>query len=128
VTEEARIQRDGVNLLKTLGWTVYTLSQGYRKAKGGTRMTPGLPDVWAFHGPKRLSLWWEVKPEAEKSRLEKLRTRPGPIPRSLVNDWKRAHAQWQFGQSCRAVGHPYAYGTVADLLTELRRLGFSVGA
>lgn len=126
MTEEALIQRDGVAFLRTLGWQVYTLSQGYRKERGGTRQSAGLPDVWAFHPVKQLTLWWEVKPAKEMARLEKLRTRKPPIPKSLVNDWKRAHAQHRFGQLCRQTQHPYAYGTVTDLMDELRTMGFQL--
>lgn len=126
MTEEGGIEKAGIDLLQRLGWTTYKLSQGYRKERGGTRQSAGLPDVWAFHPVKQLTLWWEVKPAKEMARLEKLRTRKPPIPKSLVNDWKRAHAQHRFGQLCRQTQHPYAYGTVADLMDELRRLGFAL--
>ncbi len=126
MTEEGRIERDIRSLLGSLGWTVYKLSQGYRKARGGTRMTPGIPDLWAFHTAKQLTLWVEVKPPKEMVRLEKLRTRKPPIPKSYHNDWKRAHAQHRFGELCRQTGHPYAYGGIPEVLTELRRLGFAL--
>ncbi len=42
---EAKISRDVCNLLRTLGGTIYSTEQGYRKERGGTRTTPGIPDL-----------------------------------------------------------------------------------
>lgn len=42
---EAVIQRNIVKFLRTIGGAVWVTSQGYRKEPGGTRMTPGLPDL-----------------------------------------------------------------------------------
>lgn len=123
---ESEEQKAIVGLLTATGWQVYSLSQGYRKEKGGTRMSPGIADLFAFHPAKKLTLWVEVKPEKEKVRLEKLRTRKTPIPKSLVNDWKRAHAQHRFGQLCHQTGHPYAYGGMRDVADVLRSLGFGL--
>jgi hypothetical protein len=46
---EAMIQRDITNFLKMIGCAVYSTSQGYRKERGGTRTTPGIPDLIVFH-------------------------------------------------------------------------------
>lgn len=123
---EDRHQRQMVALLSSLGWRVYTLSQGYRKEKGGTRMSPGIPDLYALHPSKQLTLWVEVKPPKEATRLAKLLTRTGLIPKSLINDLKRARAQAQFRHLCEATGQPYCYGTLPELLACLRALGFGL--
>ena len=124
---EGDIQRMIVILLRTLGWTVYSLSQGYRKEKGGTRMSPGIPDLYAFHKAKGLTLWVEVKTPKELARLDKLLTRVD-IPRSYVRDYRRALAQAAFGELCRAVGQPYVRGGTEEVVGVLRSLGFKVGA
>lgn len=124
---EAEIQRMIVIMLRMLGWTVYSLSQGYRKEKGGTRQTPGLPDLFAFHRVRQVTLWVEVKPPREQRRLAKLLAR-SDVPRSAVRDVKRARAQQVFRELCAATGQPYAYGDVGDVMGVLRALGFRVGA
>ena len=56
---EAQIQKEIVVFMKTLGFACWETSQGYRKERGGTRMTPGIPDLYFIgHG---LGLWCEVK-------------------------------------------------------------------
>lgn len=115
-----------VALLSSLGWRVYSLSQGYRKEKGGTRQSPGLGDLWCCHPAKRLTLWVEVKPPKEAARLAKLLSRTGPIPKSYLNDLKRARAQATFRHLCEASGQPYCYGTLPELLVVLRALGFGL--
>lgn len=76
---EAEVQAGLVRLFRACGGVVYSTSQGYRKERGGTRMTPGLPDLVVFfpRGTGRL-LFFEVK-------------RPGG---------KRSPAQEQFGKLC----------------------------
>jgi len=57
---ERDIQRSIVQWLKAQGWNVWQTSQGYRPQPGGTRMTRGLPDLYAVnlrHG----AIWIEVK-------------------------------------------------------------------
>lgn len=119
-------QREMVALLGSLGWRVYSLSQGYRKERGGTRQSAGLPDIFCFCPAKRLTLWIEVKPPKEAQRMAKLLARTGPIPKSYANDLKRARAQAQFRHLCEATGQPYCYGTLPELLVVLRSLGFGL--
>ena len=45
---EKEIQKQIVRFLNLRGWWVYSTSQGYRKERGGTRMTPGLSDLLAL--------------------------------------------------------------------------------
>lgn len=35
-------------LLRMVGWAVWSLEQGYRAERGGTRQTAGLPDIVAI--------------------------------------------------------------------------------
>ena len=60
--KEAVIQRDIVAFLRSIGCAVYVTSQGYRKEPGGTRMTPGLPDLFVV-GRDGKWTWAEVKNE-----------------------------------------------------------------
>ena len=57
---EAEIQKHIIELLRDkLEFNVWETSQGYRKDPGGTRMTPGIPDlIIAGHGH---TLFVEVK-------------------------------------------------------------------
>lgn len=57
---ERTIQRQIVQALRAAGWAVWSTSQGYRSAPGGTRMAPGLPDLYCRH-PRRGAVWIEVK-------------------------------------------------------------------
>ena len=64
---EAQIQREIVVFLRDkLGFAVWETSQGYRKDRGGTRTTAGIPDLYVLgHGR---ALWVEVKDTKGKLR------------------------------------------------------------
>jgi hypothetical protein len=68
-------QADGVQLLRSIGATVYVLGTVRRATDyHGTMQTPGLPDVQAFL-PRRLAhqprlLMWEVKRTGGRIRAE----------------------------------------------------------
>lgn len=70
-----------VQLYKTLGCKVWSLSQGYRpggKRHGTTRQTKGLPDLWVVPPRARLAEqqrypWWqETKRDGGKQSPEQL--------------------------------------------------------
>ena len=42
---EARLSRDVRDLLTQAGFAVWSSEQGYRKDRGGTRTSPGIPDL-----------------------------------------------------------------------------------
>src|SRR5512147_2896733 len=65
---EAQIQAAIAKLLTVAGFAVYSTSQGYRAAPGGTRMTPGLPDLYAVHPRRGLAIWIECKAPGGKLR------------------------------------------------------------
>ena len=43
--KESEISREIRKLLRSLGGSVYTTEQGYRRDRGGTRTSPGIPDL-----------------------------------------------------------------------------------
>lgn len=42
---EAQLSKDVQAFLKQRGFAVWSTEQGYRKERGGTRQTPGIPDL-----------------------------------------------------------------------------------
>ena len=46
---EAIVSRDVRKFLTQIGCAVYSSEQGYRKERGGTRQTPGIPDLIVIH-------------------------------------------------------------------------------
>jgi hypothetical protein len=64
---EKEIQRQIVHYLRLKGWTVWQTSQGYRSAPGGTRMTPGLPDLYCLHAVEG-AIFIEVKRPGQQAR------------------------------------------------------------
>jgi hypothetical protein len=42
---ESAISREIVTFLRSLGFAVWSVEQGFRKERGGTRQTPGIPDL-----------------------------------------------------------------------------------
>jgi hypothetical protein len=59
---ERAIQREIVDFLKAIGCAVYQTSQGYRKEPGGTRMTPGIPDLYVVGPRAKHQMAWERAP------------------------------------------------------------------
>ena len=63
---EAQISREIQDFLKMLGFWVWSTEQGFRKERGGTRQTPGIPDLIVMgHGRH---FYVEVKNEKGKLR------------------------------------------------------------
>lgn len=56
---EAKISLDIRDVMGQAGFVVWTTEQGYRKERGGTRMSPGIPDL-IIAGHSR-TLFVEVK-------------------------------------------------------------------
>jgi hypothetical protein len=46
---EADIQKNVKEFLRQIGCAVYDTSQGYRRDPGGTRTSPGIPDLIVIH-------------------------------------------------------------------------------
>lgn len=69
VRREAKISREITDFLKLIGHVVYSTEQGYRPARGGTRTTPGIPDLLVFGtGPELPFFFIEVKAPGGKMR------------------------------------------------------------
>lgn len=67
---EAQISKEIQTFMKALGFSVWSVEQGFRKERGGTRQTPGIPDLWIMgHG---LGVWCEVKRPKGKLRDSQL--------------------------------------------------------
>lgn len=64
---EREIQRQIVSYLKARGFAVWQTSQGHKHPTGakGLRITPGIPDLYAFH-PRHGALWIECKRPGEE--------------------------------------------------------------
>lgn len=68
---EAQISREVAELLRMFGFAVWSTEQGYRKERGGTRQTPGIPDLIVI-GEGRL-LFVEMKgPKGRLRRSQKV--------------------------------------------------------
>ena len=70
---EAKVSLEIREFLKTIGCAVYSTEQGYRNPKtagrGGTRTTPGIPDLLVFGtGPELPFFFCEVKAPGGKLR------------------------------------------------------------
>ena len=63
-TKERVISREIDDFLRMIGCAVYSTEQGYRKERGGTRTTPGIPDKIVIH--PQAWLFVEVKNEHGK--------------------------------------------------------------
>lgn len=59
--KESQISREIDRFLTMIGGTVYSLEQGYRKERGGTRQTPGIPDKFVCFPSERVWTWAEIK-------------------------------------------------------------------
>ena len=66
--KESVISREIIDFLKLMGSGVYSTEQGFRRDRGGTRQTPGIPDLIVF-GPEECPFFFiEVKREGGKLR------------------------------------------------------------
>ena len=62
VKGEAKVSLEIQKFLKLMGCAVYSTEQGFRRDKGGTRQTPGIPDLLVFGiGPELPFFFIEVK-------------------------------------------------------------------
>ena len=62
---ESEISRDIDRVLKQIGCSVYSTEQGYRKERGGTRTSPGIPDKIVIHP----DAWTFAEVKTEKGKL-----------------------------------------------------------
>ena len=113
---EAAVQAKVMTYLRLRGCHVMTTSQGYRKEPGGTRMTPGIPDllVWLPNG--RMG-WFEVKShDGMLMTARMLGKHAKDVNSSALSNWRRVMAQEEFARRCRAGGVPYARGGLEEAI------------
>ena len=111
---EAVVQREVIVYLRLKGCTIYSTSQGYRVEPGGTRMTPGIPDLLVWFPDGRMG-WFEVKPHDGQLLYNRLVTKEAKdVNASSLKDWKRVQAQEVFARRCVLGGVPYGRGGLAE--------------
>lgn len=129
--------------LTYLGFRIWDTSQGVRgkrddngkwRSQGGTRTTPGLSDLIAFHQKRGIVLFFEVKPPGAARVARNILLRPpSSIPQSQVHMYRNAKAQQEFGEVVQAVQERwqfavrYGYGSLPELVAALREV-FPVAA
>lgn len=62
---ESQISREVQRFLRSIGGAVYSTEQGYRKDRGGTRTSAGIPDLIVFFD----EAWTFAELKTEKGRL-----------------------------------------------------------
>lgn len=65
---EATVSAEIREFLAIIGCACYSLEQGWRKDPGGTRQTPGIPDLVVF-GPDRFPFFGWIEVKAGKGKL-----------------------------------------------------------
>lgn len=93
---ESEVGEQVRDMLKRLGWLVYSLPQGRV-----TRQTPGLPDLWAMHPAGRPPFWVELKT-------------PTGIP---------SREQVKFAGLCQMAGTGYVIGGTVAVRDHLVKIG-----
>lgn len=98
---ERQISKEIIKFLRKIGCAVWDLGQGYRGERGGTRQTPGLPDLFVVH-PSGVWTWAELKTAKGKLRPSQEVFRDtcieAEIPWAL---WRSVEDSWEW---CVEVG------------------------
>ena len=104
--KEREIQREIVTFLRTIGCAVYETSQGYRKEPGGTRMTPGIPDLYVVGPHTKASIvgrteapwtWAEVKtPKGQLSPAQEVFRATSKIAHLPWQLWRDVDDAWRW--------------------------------
>lgn len=114
---ERDLQRQIVRLFALAGCVVYDTSQGYRPQPGGTRMTPGLPDLLVF------------LPVVDGTGIGffEVKTPDGLAlhRRGLARGEKRAMHQALFQKRCRERGIPHGLGGMEEAYQFLASVGLA---
>lgn len=123
---EAALELQVSALFTAAGGAVYKCSQGYRKERGGTRMTPGLADLEIFFPAIGRLAKFEVKTtEGLRDHERLIELTLNEIPKSKARDWQRAHAQASYRRRCEATATPYGIGGMHEARELLLRLGLA---
>jgi hypothetical protein len=100
--KEAQIQMEIVRFLRTVGCSVYDTSQGYRKERGGTRTSAGIPDLIVIHP----SAWTFAELKTPKGKMSTAQTgfrlacEEAGIPWAL---WRSVHDAWEWAKAAGIV-------------------------
>lgn len=113
-------QRAVKQLLTLAGFVLYDTSQGYRKERGGTRMTPGLADLVLFHPRLKRSGFFEVKTIAGAALHNRALLGKGS-PKEIA----RARAQQRFMDLCLEAELVYGFGGIDAAWRMLEVLGLA---
>ena len=85
---EEKVSRAVQNLIAVVGGMVWNTEQGYRKERGGSRCTPGLPDMLVFVGGHFTFV-----------ELKAGRNKPNPAQLRFRDECWRAGISWQLWYS-----------------------------
>jgi hypothetical protein len=102
VKPEALLSRDVQRALKQIGCSVYSTEQGYRKERGGTRTSAGIPDLIVIHP----SAWTFAELKTPKGKLSTAQTgfmlacEEAGIPWAL---WRSVHDSWEWAKAAGIV-------------------------
>ena len=66
---EAKVSLEIRKFLQMFGCSVYSTEQGYRREKGGTRQTPGIPDLLVFNAAKSKVPFFFIEVKGPKGKL-----------------------------------------------------------
>ena len=109
VKPEAKVSLEIRNFLKMIGCAVYSTEQGYRRERGGTRQTPGIPDLLVFNAAKSRVPFFFVEVKGPKGKLRE--------------------SQVEFQVECERTGVPYLVAhDVRDVYDFLESRGDIVSA
>lgn len=102
---EAQVSREIRDFLRTIGWSVWSTEQGFRAERGGTRTTPGIPDL--ITAGMGMTLLIEVKgPRGHLS----------PAQRDFGARWKENGGRWICARSSAEVfDYLVALGVVQEV-------------
>ena len=108
-----------VKTITTAGGECYRLDQGYRREKGGTRMTAGIPDLWVFFPAIRKGAWFEVKSPEGLREWQRLAAIEAPnlkwrYKAATWREWEYVRRQWAFGEQCKLNGVPWGIGGIEE--------------
>ena len=101
---EVDLERAIIHVYTLAGCVVYRLSQGFRPDAGGTRQTPGLPDLRIF--ALSVKAYWEHEVKTREGLLEHERWVEASKPRTPSNfkRWRRAQGQKLYRENAVKVG------------------------
>lgn len=123
---EAAIELQVRHLFTIAGGIVYKRSQGYRRERGGTRMTEGLSDLEIHFPAIRRVLMFETKtPAGLADHYKLLHLRQHEVAKSKQADWRRARDQAHYRDACRGTNTAYAIGDMDAARAALLEFGLA---